>query len=295
MRSASSRGSAFRSLGGIEAQALGGICQPIQSAGRLEDFDPARDAVPVERLPELERWALHQTHVLAERCLRAYEDFEFHVVFHALNNFCSVDMSALYMDVRKDRLYCERAAGRERRATQTALHAILDMLVRLVAPILSFTAEDVWRFVPGAGRADSVFLAGIPAPPAAWRADDVAARFDRLLAVRGAVTKALEEARQSGLVKQSSEARVVLAADARADGLGTLLADRLQELADMFLVANVALGGVDGTPESAVLPGLRVRVERAAGEKCPRCWNIRRLGEDARHPDVCSRCAGVLG
>jgi isoleucyl-tRNA synthetase len=260
----------------------------------LYDFDPARDAVPVERLPELERWALHQTHVLAERCLRAYEDFEFHVVFHALNNFCSVDMSALYMDVRKDRLYCERADGRERRATQTALHSILDMLVRLVAPILSFTAEDVWRFVPGAGRADSVFLAGIPAPPAAWRADDVAARFDRLLAVRGAVTKALEEARQSGLVKQSSEARVVLAADARADGLGTLLTDRLQELADMFLVADVALGGVDGTPESAVLPGLRVRVERAAGEKCPRCWNIRRLGEDARHPDVCSRCAGVL-
>jgi isoleucyl-tRNA synthetase len=261
----------------------------------LYDFDPARDAVPVERLPELERWALHQTHVLAERCLRAYEDFEFHVVFHALNNFCSVDMSALYMDVRKDRLYCERADGRERRATQTALHAILDMLVRLVAPILSFTAEDVWRFVPGAGRADSVFLAGIPAPPAAWRADDVAARFDRLLAVRGAVTKALEEARQSGLVKQSSEARVVLAADARADGLGTLLVDRLQELADMFLVADVALAGVDGTPESAVLPGLRVRVERAAGEKCPRCWNIRRLGEDTRHPDVCSRCAGVLG
>jgi isoleucyl-tRNA synthetase len=261
----------------------------------LYDFDPARDAVPVERLPELERWALHQTHVLAERCLRAYEDFEFHVVFHALNNFCSVDMSALYMDVRKDRLYCERADGPERRATQTALHAILDMLVRLVAPILSFTAEDVWRFVPGGGRADSVFLAGIPAPPAAWRADDVAARFDRLLAVRGAVTKALEEARQSGLVKQSSEARVVLAADARADGLGTLLADRLEELADMFLVATVDLGGVDGTAESAVLPGLRVRVERAAGEKCPRCWNIRRIGEDARHPDVCSRCAGVLG
>jgi isoleucyl-tRNA synthetase len=109
------------------------------------------------------------------------------------------------------------------------------------------------------------------------------------------VTKALEEARQAGLVKQSSEARIVLAADGGPDGLGALLADRRGELADVFLVADVALGGVDGTPESAVLPGLRVRVERAAGEKCPRCRNVRRLGEDARHPDVCSRCAGVLG
>jgi isoleucyl-tRNA synthetase len=258
----------------------------------LYDFDPARDAVPVGRLPELERWALHQAAVLAERCRAAYEAFEFHVVFHALNNFCSVDMSALYLDVRKDRLYCERANGPERRATQTALHGILDVLVRLIAPVLSFTAEDVWSFMPGDGRAESVFLAGLPPPPAAWRADDVAGRYDRLLAVRGAVTKALEEARQAGLVKQFSEARVVLGVDG-VDGLGGLLADRLAELPAMFLVADVALGGVDGAAESALVPGLRVRVERAAG-KCQRCWNIRRLGEDERHPDVCARCAGVL-
>jgi isoleucyl-tRNA synthetase len=259
----------------------------------LYDFDPARDAVPVARLPELERWALHQAAVLAERCRAAYEAFEFHAVFHALNNFCSVDMSALYLDVRKDRLYCERANGPERRATQTALHGILDVLVRLIAPVLSFTAEDAWSFMPGDGRAESVFLAGLPPPPAAWRADDVAGRFDRLLAVRGAVTKALEEARQGGLVKQSSEARVVLGVEG-VDGLGGLLEDRLVELPAMFLVADVALGGVDGAAESALVPGLRVRVERAAGSKCQRCWNIRRLGEDERHPDVCARCAGVL-
>src|SRR5437763_95502 len=261
--------------------------------GNLYDFDPARDAVAVERLPELERWALHQTHALAERCLAGYEDFEFHQVFHALNNFCSVDLSAFYLDVRKDRLYCERAQGPERRATQAVLHAILDLLVRLMAPVLSFTAEDVWRFVPGAGRPESVFLAGLGPPPAAWRVPEVAARLERLLTVRGAVSKAIEEARQAGLVRQSPEARVALAT-VSPDGLGRLLAERADELPSLFLVADVALGGADGAPESPLVPGLRVRVERAPGEKCPRCWNIRALGQDPRHPDLCERCAGVV-
>jgi len=259
----------------------------------LYDFDPARDAVPVDRLPELERWALHQMNGLVERCRAAYEDFEFHVVFHALNNFCSVDLSSFYLDVRKDRLYCERPAAPERRATQTVLHAIVDALVRLMAPILSFTAEEVWQHMPPGQRPESVFLAGLPSPPSGWRADDVAAGFGRLLAVRGAVTKAIEEARQAGLVKQSSEARIVLGADG-GDGLGALLGARADELAALFLVAEVALGAADGAPSSPVVPGLRVRVERAAGEKCARCWNIRTLGTDPRHPSLCARCAGVL-
>jgi isoleucyl-tRNA synthetase len=202
-------------------------------------------------------------------------------------------MSAFYLDVRKDWLYCERADGPERRATQTAVHGILDTLVRLMAPVLSFTAEEVWSSMPGAGRAESVFLAGLPPPPEAWRADEVASRFDRLLAVRGAVTKALEEARQTGVVKQSSEARVVLGAGG-VDGLGPLLAGRLPELPAVFLVADVALAELDGAPESPLVPGLRVRVERAAGEKCPRCWRVRRLGEDPRRPELCERCARVL-
>jgi isoleucyl-tRNA synthetase len=259
----------------------------------LYDFDPAHDAVPVDRLPPLERWALHQTNALAERCLVAYEAFEFHLVFHALNNFCSVDMSAFYLDVRKDRLYCERADGPERRATQTALHAIVDVLVRLIAPVLSFTAEDVWAHVPAASPAESVLLATLGSPPADWRAPDVAARFERLLAVRAAVMKAIEEARQAGVVKQGSEARVHIGA-AVVDGLGALLDAAASELPALFLVADVVLGA-DGAPESPVFPGLRLRVERAPGAKCPRCWNVRELGTDARHPELCARCAGVLG
>ena len=259
----------------------------------LYDFDPARDAVAHDALPELERWALHQTHALAERSRAAYEDFQFHVVHHALNNFCSVDLSALYLDVRKDQLYCERADGPERRATQTVLHAILDVLVRLMAPVLSFTAEELWALMPGAGRPDSVFLAGWPPPPAAWHDDALAEGFERVLAARAAVTKAVEEARQSGIVKQSSEARVVVDAGEAGD-LAALLAARAVELPALFLAAEVVLAAAPEAPESAFVPGLRVGVERAGGEKCPRCWRIRRLGEDARHPELCARCAAVI-
>ena len=261
--------------------------------GNLYDFDPASDALPHARLPELERWALHRTHALLERCRAAYEAFEFHLIYHALNNFCSVDLSSFYLDVRKDRLYCERPGGPERRSTQTALFGILDVLVRLMAPLLSFTAEDVWGHMPGRERAPSVFLGGLPEPPAAWRDEQLAARFDRLLAVRAAVTKAIEEARQAGVVKQSSEARVVLGVG-QGDGLAELLAAQAAELPALFLTAAVTVGDDGRAPASPVLAGLRVAVERASGKKCPRCWNVRVVGGDARHPDLCARCVTVV-
>ncbi|MFN8543480.1 MAG: isoleucine--tRNA ligase [Candidatus Binatia bacterium] len=256
----------------------------------LYDFDPARDAVPHAALPALERWVLHRTATLAERLLAAYDAYEFHTVCHALNNFCSVDLSAFYLDVRKDRLYCERPGGPERRAAQTALHGVLDVLVRLMAPVLSFTADEVWQFMPAA-PAPSVFLAGMPAVPASWTDAALAARFDRLLAVRAAVTKAIEEARAAGAVKQSTEARVTLAA---TGDLAALLAADAAELATLFLAAEVVLGDAGDAPESALVAGLRVRVEKAAGGKCERCWNLRQLGSDARHPALCVRCAAVL-
>ena len=261
--------------------------------GNLYDFDPASDALPHARLPELERWALHRTHALLERCRAAYEAFEFHLIYHALNNFCSVDLSSFYLDVRKDRLYCERPGGPERRSTQTALFGILDVLVRLMAPLLSFTAEDIWGHMPGRERAPSVFLGGLPEPPAAWRDEQLAARFERLLAVRAAVTKAIEEARQAGVVKQSSEARVVLGVE-QGDGLAELLAAQAAELPALFLTAAVTVGDDGRAPASPVLAGLRVAVERASGKKCPRCWNVRVVGGDARHPDLCARCATVV-
>jgi isoleucyl-tRNA synthetase len=255
----------------------------------LYDFDPAADAVPHAALPELERWVLHRTHAFAERVRAAYDAYEFHVIYHALNNFCSVDLSALYLDVRKDRLYCERPGGPERRATQTVLHAVLDALVRLVAPVLSFTADEVWRAMPAVSE-PSVFLAGFPDVPAAWRDDALAGTFDRLLAVRAAVTKAIEEARRAGTVRQGTEARIVLGATGE---LGALVASRLADLPALFVVADVAMG--DGGAESPLLGGLRVGVESAAGGKCERCWLTRPLASDDRHPTLCARCAAVVG
>jgi isoleucyl-tRNA synthetase len=247
----------------------------------LYDFDPARDAVAHARLPEIERWALHRTHALGVRVRHAYESCEFHLIYHALNNFCAVDLSALYLDVRKDRLYCERPASPERRATQTALHAICDALVRLMAPVLSFTAEEAWAFVPGAGKAESVFLAGLPECPDAWNDPALAARFEKLLAVRSEVTKALEEARKAGVVKQANEARIALAAP--ADVLA--LARGAEELQALLLAPEVVLTEA-GT--------LRVTIERASGAKCERCWYVRPLGVDPAHPGLCARCTGVV-
>jgi isoleucyl-tRNA synthetase len=186
-------------------------------------------------------------------------------------------------------LYCERPDGPKRRATQTVLHAILDTLVRLMAPVLSFTADEVWSFMP-ATTEPSVFLAGFSEPPTTWGDEALAARFERLLAVRAAVTKALEAARHGGVVKQGTEARITLAADGE---LGELLASRLADLPALFVVAEVALDG--GGAESPIVPGLRVGVERAAGDKCERCWLTRPLGSDPRHPGLCERCTTVVG
>jgi isoleucyl-tRNA synthetase len=247
----------------------------------LYDFDPARDAVPYAALPDLDRWALHRAHAVAGKVRQAYEDYEFHLIYHALNNFCAVDLSSLYLDVRKDRLYCEKADGRERRATQTALYAIVDALVRAMAPILSFTAEEAWSFVPGTGSAESVFLAGLPEPPFEWNDPTLATRYDQVLAIRSEVTKAIEEARRAGLLKQPTEARVVVQAPEPL----LAVARGVDELATVLLVADVEL---------KTGPRLEARVEKAAGGKCERCWIVRPLGARIDHPTLCARCAAVV-
>jgi isoleucyl-tRNA synthetase len=246
----------------------------------LFDFEPARDAVPLAALPELERWVLHRTHVLATRVREAYDAFEFHVIYHALNNFCAVDLSSLYLDVRKDRLYCERADGPERRGAQTVLHAVCDLLLRAMAPVLSFTAEEAWTFLPGVAT-ESIFLAGFAEPPAAWNDPVLAARYDRLLALRAEVTKAIEAVRREGAVKQSTEVRAVVTAPEPV--LATLRATR--EIETVFNVATVDLLAGDA---------VRVDVEKAAGSKCERCWNLRALGSHPGHPTLCTRCAEVV-
>jgi len=222
-------------------------------------------------------------------CRSAYDAFAFHRVVHTLTNFCAVDLSAVYLDIVKDRLYCSAPRSRERRAAQTAVWEILEALVRIMAPILSFTAEEVWAHMPGE-RAASVLLVDFPhlTVPA-----EPAGKWDRLFAVRAAVSKALEAARQDGLIGHSLDARVCLSA---ANGLRTLLQTEAATLPALFIVSQVEItDGLGAEAVSPVLPELKVRVERARGAKCERCWNYsEEVGADRTHPGLCRRCLQVV-
>ena len=248
----------------------------------LADFTPD-DAVDWEDLSEFDRFALVQLADLTERVTRAYDEWRFHQVFHAVHGYCVTELSSFYLDALKDRLYADAASSRERRGAQTVLAQVLTTLVRLVAPILTFTSEEVWQFTPERLRGGhvSVQLAGWPAVEVP--ADEAAALRDAyavVLETRDAVTRALEEARNAGVIGKSQEARLVIASPERVQE--TLAARGGDALAEMFIVSAVEL--------AAGADAITVTVERADGEKCPRCWNLRELGSDG----LCARCSAVV-
>ena len=164
--------------------------------GNLSDFDPAANAVDFDSMAELDRFALHRLNWLLERGLKAYNDYEFHVIYHSLHNFCSVDLSAFYLDILKDRLYTSPPDSQARRSAQTAMYRIIDAIVRLMAPILPITAEEIWTYMPDyEGKKESIHLENMPEVDKMWTNADLAEKWERILKVRGEVTKALEEAR----------------------------------------------------------------------------------------------------
>jgi isoleucyl-tRNA synthetase len=260
--------------------------------GNLADFEPGRDAVAIAELPELDRWILHRSQQLVTRALAAYDQFAFHHVVHELVNFCAVDLSALYLDIVKDRLYTFAPHALGRRAAQTTLHRLLDTVVRLMAPILPYTADDVWSHVP-ARSAATVFEAGLPAVEPALADEALAARWERLLAARGVVTKALEAARKAGAIGHSLDARVQLAP---SDGLRPLLAAAHEGLPALFIVSQVELAdALAASAHTASGPDLSVAVTPARGAKCARCWNFSEAVGTARdHPELCERCLPVV-
>lgn len=250
----------------------------------LYDFDPELDSVDWPDMPELDRLAMADLADLLARVTVAYDEWRFHLVYRQLYDYVT-DLSAVYLDVLKDRLYADAPKGDSRRSAQTVLAAILGGLVRVLAPILSFTSEEVWHFMPDALRdAPSVHLSDwptldVPGDEAASLRD----AYQSVLQVREVVTKALETARADKVIGKSQEAVVGLSAPPST--LAVLEARGADALAELFIVSAVRLRpGKELTAE--VLP--------AAGEKCPRCWNFRHLGDDAEHPEVCARCASVL-
>jgi isoleucyl-tRNA synthetase len=262
----------------------------------LGDFDLRRDAPDPGALHEIDRWALHRLQGLIERVRDAYAAYEFHAVFHALNNFCAVDLSAVYLDILKDRLYTAGRASPDRRAAQVVLDRILSALVRLMAPMLSFTAEELWARLPESSRtAGSVHLAAWPDPERAWTLDDTrAAEWDRLFQVRAEVARALERARADKIIGASLDARVTLYA---GESLLKFLQAHAAQLPTIFIVSHVETAPFDRRPEELepLAPELAVRVARAEGAKCARCWTYRTdVGRSDRHPTLCGRCVAVL-
>ncbi|ORJ54910.1 isoleucine--tRNA ligase [Geothermobacter hydrogeniphilus] len=261
--------------------------------GNIHDFDPETDLVATDDMLEIDRWALSRLAALTERMKRAYDEYQFHVLYHAVHNFCSVDLSSFYLDVLKDRLYTAPAKSLERRSAQTAMYRILDAMTRWIAPVLSFTADEIWTELPGE-REESVHLAEFPASFDELRNLDLEERYSRLLQLRSAISKALEEARNAKLIGHSLDARVTLAA---ATGPWRKLAeDYRNELATLCIVSQAELVEelTDGKASDEI-PELVIRIDKAEGEKCERCWNYSQsVGEEEARPTVCRRCREAL-
>ena len=264
--------------------------------GNLYDFDPRRDRQSYARLDEVDRFVLDRLARLIDRVTRAYEEYEFHTVFHSVHNFCAVDLSALYLDVIKDRLYTSAPNDPRRRAVQTACYDVFSALARLMAPILTFTAEEAWRHLPGA-HSESVHLERFPEVPLEWLDDTLKGEWDRLLEVRREAARALELARGQKLIGSGLEASVRVTS--APEDLPALLRAKQRLLQTLFIVSHVEVGrGPAGAVhyESQEIPGLVIDVDRAPGEKCERCWmRSPSVGHSAAHPTLCDRCVAVVG
>ena len=268
--------------------------------GNLNDFDSSRDALANDRLEEIDRWMLDRTAELVKKCRDWYSNYEFHRVYHAIHDYCVVDLSAFYFDVLKDRLYTKAPKSKSRRSAQTVVWKITSALVRLIAPILVFTAEEIWRYLSKAqGEPESVHMALFPEADslACGIARDAAEKWARLAQVRSAVLVALEQARAAKTIGGGLEAKVRLHAAGEATDLQKLLEEKQSVLPALFIVSQVFVEphSIAASVLSETLPGLELRIERADGRKCERCWNYStHVGENPRYPTVCERCSEAL-
>jgi isoleucyl-tRNA synthetase len=248
--------------------------------GNIFDFDPENERVEHEEMWELDRWALATTDELARKVTEAYRRYDYTAVYHALYNYATVTLSSVYFDILKDRLYTFAPKSVGRRSAQTALYDILDKLSRLVAPILAFTADEIWESIPGQ-RVASVHLAEFPAVDEHEGDREMLASWERLLEVRSSVQKALEEKRNEKLIGASVAAKVTLHA---SGGTYSLLERYREQLPAIFIVSHVELRESEAAE-------LRVEVEHASGSKCERCWNwSETVGQDPRYPTLDARC-----
>jgi isoleucyl-tRNA synthetase len=258
----------------------------------LSDFDPDVDAVELDELADIDRWALARAEATFARCRKAYEEYEFHVVYHRILELCTVDLSAVYLDVQKDTLYVEAPDSPRRRSAQTAMHAILRGMTSILAPIIPFTADEIYELIPGESEG-SVHLTEFPAADGLTLTPEHAAAWERVFALREAVSRVLERSRAAGAIGQSLEADVVLSGDFDAS---TLVGGLDVDLSKVFIVSHVDIERGNGAESEAVeLDGVgrvSISMRPARGGKCARCWNYR---EDvSAGKEICGRCESIV-
>jgi len=263
--------------------------------GNLNDFDPAKDQVSYDRMEELDKWALNRLQEMNGRVLRAYEDFEFHLVYHTLHNFCVIDLSSFYLDIIKDRLYVSPQDSLARRSAQTAIHEVLNVLVRLMAPVLSFTSDEIRQYMTDAEMTPSVHAELFIPVKEEYKNPELAERWEEIIKVRKEVTRALEIARKDKMIGHPLDAAVILGLSPK---LEEMLEPYREQLRSIFIVSSVRILSeteVDDCFESEEIKGLKVKVASSEDPKCERCWvHDQTVGEDADHPTICNRCLDAL-
>ncbi len=263
--------------------------------GNLSDFDPETDLVPYEQMAELDRWSLHQLQELSARVMAAYEDFNFHLVYHNLHNFCVLDLSAFYLDIIKDRLYTSPKKSAARRSAQTAMHEILEALVRLMAPILSFTADEIWQYMNGKDRPQSVHTELFVPINESYKDSALAERWEMIISVRKEATKALELARKEKKIGHPLDASVTIGVPPELMEVLIPYRDQFRTILIVSAADMVEAGQLDDGIESETIPGLKVKVAPSSDQKCERCWiHDTTVGQDSNHPTICKRCLNVL-
>ena len=260
------------------------------------DFDPNKDMVSTDKLYEIDKWALSELNNLVKTCRKAYEDFEFHIVYHEVNKFCTITLSKLYIDITKDRVYVEKKDSEGRRAAQTTMFMILSALTRLIAPMLAFTSEEIWKAMPHLESEDnaSVFLNAMPEYNSEYEFGDIADRWNRLFELRDDIMKALEEARANKLIGKSLDAKVTIYTS-NEDTYKTF-AEFAEELKTVFIVSSAEVVKADAPDEAftETESGIGVVVSQADGHKCDRCWAYSTEGYENEDGFICERCKNII-
>jgi isoleucyl-tRNA synthetase len=260
--------------------------------GNLYDFDVDSEMVEYTEMQEMDKWAMHRLQEVIKRVTESYERFQCHVVFYTLYNYCTVDLSALYLDVLKDRLYTNKAASTVRRSGQTAMFIILNAMTRLLAPILTFTSEEVWSAMPSwNNKEEIVHLAQFPRISDKYFNAELGERWKAMIDAKSEIAKAVEHARKEKTIGHSLDARITIAAPER---LRDLIATHIEDMRSLLIVSQLQVAqekDIVAPFKSEEIEGLVVGVEKARGGKCERCWIYEEsVGSDANHPTVCARC-----